>query len=604
MFKFSLPLLITSFALTACGGGGGDGDGGGSSDNHEPDLIVNEPDLIVNEPDLIVNEPDLIMNEPVTKRVLEYQSQGFGCDALNICEKFNVISMNYDGDYNRCDANTGECSKKSILQHTFDKIRADNIDQFAHSNQRYVGAVTESCKYFGNDKAGCHFTYQDGTESLFFADMDISPTAGTFSYSSAPTVSDLTIKVTARNLLTEYNLLDFTPTLPDKPYKWAGIISGVSEILNNSYEQDWGFDLINFDRVFVAMRTPTCSKTSAFEYSCSFIEQVDIVKQCDFLMGETDTPTCNVYDEATPSLKSIMQDQLSFMGFDAAQEVGANYSKSYPVTVYDTACEPNHSYIKHRVNRILFDDGAQKRLLNPNDAQDRNLMRLKGSDWANVASTPHCSGVSSVITSSNGAYIDLLNYPQQVKVTPGETGLGLMNGSWGYSLDRGTAIREHIADGNFYVWAGGNSQQNHSKAIKDYPNVDYIWGTSLAKHAIMVGNIDSKKELYSSSSIPGDNEKVQERWIIALGTEVLSAGSLAGTEDSYLKWTGTSLAAPFVSRALALGKSYCSVSSYENLADTLLATADKSIPNYDPSIHGVGMLDVRAFLYKLQTNCP
>ncbi|MFT2112671.1 S8 family serine peptidase, partial [Marinomonas sp. 2405UD68-3] len=462
----------------------------------------------------------------------------------------------------------------------------------------------ESCKYFGNDKAGCHFSYQDGSESLFFADMDISPTAGTFSYSRASTVSNLETSVKARDLLTEYNLLDFTPTLPDKPYKWAGIISGVSEMLNNSFEQDWGFDLFGFDRSFLAMHTPVCSKTSAFEYSCSFIEQVDMVKQCDFLMGQEDTPTCNVYDEATPSIKSIMQDQLRFMGFDAAQEVGANYSKSYPVTVYDNACEPTHSLIKNKVNRLIFDEGTQKRVLNPNDAQDQSLMRYYDSNWSNVNVTAHCAGVTAIITGSDGAFVDLINNPSFADFKSNEPGYALMSNSWGAHPSNGTAIPEQIAEGNFYVWAGGNARDNHTQDAIDYPNVNYVWGTDLANQVIMVGNIDKEKKLYQFSGIPGNNPDIQKRWIIALGTDVISASSLAGTENSFQPWGGTSFSTPFVSRALSLGKSYCTVSSYENLANTLLATADKSIPNYDPSIHGVGMLDVRAFLYELQTNCP
>jgi len=65
-------------------------------------------------------------------------------------------------------------------------------------------------------------------------------------------------------------------------------------------------------------------------------------------------------------------------------------------------------------------------------------------------------------------------------------------------------------------------------------------------------------------------------------------------EESYLDKSGTSYAAPLVSGAIALLKVNHPSKTAREIADAILATASKDIPDYSAETHGQGLLDVEA----------
>lgn len=85
-----------------------------------------------------------------------------------------------------------------------------------------------------------------------------------------------------------------------------------------------------------------------------------------------------------------------------------------------------------------------------------------------------------------------------------------------------------------------------------------------------------------------DAVPLSSRFIMAPGTHITSTYLNGG----YAAITGTSMAAPMVSAAIAVLHQMWPHLNGRQLADILLATADKSLPGYAPHIHGVGLLDM------------
>ncbi len=114
----------------------------------------------------------------------------------------------------------------------------------------------------------------------------------------------------------------------------------------------------------------------------------------------------------------------------------------------------------------------------------------------------------------------------------------------------------------------------------------------ITKGLLFVGALNPSKELAWYSNFPGSSVEVQSRFIVAPGDLRVAWPSLG--EEGYLNKSGTSYAAPLVSGAIALLKVNHPSKTAREIADAILATASKDIPDYSADQHGQGLLDVEA----------
>jgi subtilisin family serine protease len=102
---------------------------------------------------------------------------------------------------------------------------------------------------------------------------------------------------------------------------------------------------------------------------------------------------------------------------------------------------------------------------------------------------------------------------------------------------------------------------------------------------------DGRYILADFSNYPGDDKTIQGRFIVANGYYVLSADANSNVE--LVTNTGTSMAAPVVSGAVALLLSSSANLAAEDAMEILLKTADRNFLGYDPYYFGMGVLDLK-----------
>ncbi|VAW46488.1 hypothetical protein MNBD_GAMMA03-581 [hydrothermal vent metagenome] len=122
----------------------------------------------------------------------------------------------------------------------------------------------------------------------------------------------------------------------------------------------------------------------------------------------------------------------------------------------------------------------------------------------------------------------------------------------------------------------------------------------ITKGLLFVGALDSQGDRAFYSNYPGSSSEVQARFVVAPGDLSIATPSLG--EDGYSLVEGTSNSAPIVAGAIALLKVNHPSKSAREIADAILATALKDIPNYAVDQHGQGLLDVAAADDYLNTN--
>ena len=119
---------------------------------------------------------------------------------------------------------------------------------------------------------------------------------------------------------------------------------------------------------------------------------------------------------------------------------------------------------------------------------------------------------------------------------------------------------------------------------------------------LIVGNWDERKgDLHRSSNKAGtvcfdvatdgtcnNNKRISDRFLVAPGRYIASASN----DGEYRTLSGTSMAAPVVSGAVAIVHQMWPHMTGANLSKLLLNTADDSFAGYDLNTHGQGMLDL------------
>ncbi len=109
---------------------------------------------------------------------------------------------------------------------------------------------------------------------------------------------------------------------------------------------------------------------------------------------------------------------------------------------------------------------------------------------------------------------------------------------------------------------------------------------------LFVGALNADNELAWYSNFPGSSEAVQSRFLVAPGDLSIATPSLG--EQGYADRSGTSNSAPLVAGAITLLKANHPSKTARQIAQAILATASKELPNYSVEQYGQGLLDVEA----------
>lgn len=227
------------------------------------------------------------------------------------------------------------------------------------------------------------------------------------------------------------------------------------------------------------------------------------------------------------------------------------------------------------------------------------IIAAKANGYMGVGYAPDTKLLGVRIGDSNG---QLNTTPEQTAAAfrwAREKGADFINNSWGtsvYASDFSAAqvesyitpmiaeFRTGAQNDVIYVWANGNdgsAQPGLYAALPQlFPELKGNW--------VAVANIDSGTGLlHSTSQRCGD----AKNWCISAPGTNISAPSPQGS-DWYAVMTGTSMAAPAVTGALATLKDAFPMLTNEQIVTRLFVTADKTGAYGNQDLYGQGLMDV------------
>jgi hypothetical protein len=154
------------------------------------------------------------------------------------------------------------------------------------------------------------------------------------------------------------------------------------------------------------------------------------------------------------------------------------------------------------------------------------------------------------------------------------------------------------------VAAAGNQRLDYSTFPAHYAVLENDDGTlAMEGRVIVAGSYDLRSQqiaTYSNKAgtvcydYDATNNKCNSDYRIS-DFYLMAPGSYVASTDKdgeYRLNSGTSMAAPMISGAVAVVKQMWPHMKGENLAKLLLNTGNKDIPNYDVNVHGQGVLDL------------
>jgi len=584
----NISILNLSLVLIACGGGGG----GSDSSNSQSNAYSADDALTYFKSELSTNKPSSVR---FVTDDCSYDLEGYGSNFLVSCvvqssdlsSQWGIATLSslveLSNGSNTLSSSFGSYNVALKNTQTLTDLTASNQVEFVtgyYKANGYVCDATECILTASNlDKTTCVIS----TQSCLFEGY-VYPALGA------------QLRVYGRELRDRFLMVDNLPALPiiSSDYSnnlHANYISGEST-LNTviGYSTGWeGTSSLNIENA----RTPTCIETSGTSGICYVFNTDTEVHECEWQYPTGETP-CKTYSTIPESLMSLMRSQHTFHGFDYATQKNYQFTKS--VIVGDDGFEPTHTILdgKVRSTNIVLDDNSVRAL-----TLDDPLIRFSGTtDWANVFSLRHHGSNTSSIIAFEGAEVELWS-----------RGLSPAKFIENITVDANSIVSLAInlegeipSFGNFVV-AGGNLNQDWSTATTEQGYITANAGN--LNRMLFVGAVTNNKVSSSYTAIAGNDVSIQNRWLVALGDDVLTASTIAGTKNFIQPHTGTSEAEPFVAKALALASSVCTGSTIPELMQLLLDTADKSFTGYDASNHGMGLLSVKGALVKIEdTGCP
>jgi len=192
-----------------------------------------------------------------------------------------------------------------------------------------------------------------------------------------------------------------------------------------------------------------------------------------------------------------------------------------------------------------------------------------------------------------------------VKTAPGEYySTHWYYGENGYNgaVNEAVKWKAALGDEQVLVKAAGNAGWDYSAGMNQMATAtDANGNLVLDGQMIVVGNWDeNNNQINSSSNKAGtvcatmqngvciDAAKIKDYFIMANGTQVTSTGVNGG----YVTMSGTSMAAPVVTGAIAVLHQMWPHMKGKHLVQLVMVTGNKDIYNYNENVHGQGLLDM------------
>lgn len=229
------------------------------------------------------------------------------------------------------------------------------------------------------------------------------------------------------------------------------------------------------------------------------------------------------------------------------------------------------------------------------------IIAAKANDYMGVGYAPDTKLLGIRIGDNTGK---LTTTPSQTAAAfrwAREKGADFINNSWGpsaYASDfTATQVEAAIspmmaefragAQNNvIYIWANGNDGSSQPSLYAALPQLF----PELKSNWVAVANVDSfTGVLHPTSQACGD----ARAWCISAPGSDIWAPSIVGS-NYYAEMTGTSMAAPAVSGALAVLKDKFPMLTNEQIVSRLFFTADKSGIYANMALYGQGLMDLDA----------
>lgn len=252
---------------------------------------------------------------------------------------------------------------------------------------------------------------------------------------------------------------------------------------------------------------------------------------------------------------------LAQIGVTSAIQTTANGGAGFNIGIVDTGVVTNHPELAGRVS--TSSSCAAVTFLCSRGVTDDNG---HGTSVASIAAgstatgglmsgvAPKATIIAEKVLNANGSGYDADVANGIVKAT--NAGAQVINLSLTYIPTASVinAINYAASKGAIIVFAGGNS----AVALNGGANSNGFTAAALSR-LVFVGSVNSANRTSSFSNTPGNGSAVAgatrssyaSLWLMAPGESIVAPGIMYGA-NAYAYWTGTSMAAPMVSGALAL----------------------------------------------------
>lgn len=312
-----------------------------------------------------------------------------------------------------------------------------------------------------------------------------------------------------------------------------------------------------------------------------------------------------------PPISQPTQAEYAFTGGMEVTGVEAAHARGYTggsavIAILDTGFASDHVELNGQFDGFYnaytgSETAADAMDMDGHGTHVAGIIGAKANDYMGVGYAPDASLLGVRLGDENG---ELLTSTEQTAAAfrwAREHGADFINSSWGPDLKIADVTADQIEtylgpelaefrtgaqSDVIYVWANGNDgamqPQMYAALPQLFPELEGNW--------VAVANIDAATgELHSTSQACGD----ARNWCIsAPGTDI--AAPAPGGDQYYAVMTGTSMAAPAVTAALAVLKDAFPMLSNEQILERLFFTADKSGIYANMALYGQGLMDLDA----------
>ena len=288
--------------------------------------------------------------------------------------------------------------------------------------------------------------------------------------------------------------------------------------------------------------------------------------------------------------------KLQSLDLDAVHAAGYT-GQGVTVGVIDTGINPNHEQFGDRVlTAMSYNSLEDSAYVDDTDGHGTHVASLVAGATTGVAPEANLMIVKTVADGEDSAYHEEIL--RGLKYTA-ENGANVVNMSFDnlgiYTDDDPSNAAWEAVDANdvVAVISGGNNAVNITNdyyqdlALNDPDSgIETVFDHALVDdQVIAVGSIDDDGNLSRFSSFPGEDDRVNDNWLVAPGDALVGADNTSDT--SYTTMSGTSMAAPIVAGVAALIRDHWPHLTAEDATFILLDTADRTFNSmYDVNTCG------------------